>query len=143
MTPKEECEALLDALIPAAENLLRKNGQFYPIGAALTNESTISLTAVSYGDDEFPESQRVIDDLTSAHCRMAEQNEIKASGIAWDATITAPDGKKSDAILISLEHVSGYSVMVGVPYVIGVFKKVKLGELFAQSDLHNVFQAES
>ena len=143
MTPKEECEALLDALIPAAENLLRENGQFYPIGAALTNESTISLTSVSYGDDEFPESQRVIDDLTSAHCQMAEQNEIKASGIAWDATITAPDGKKSDAILISLEHVSGYSVMVGVPYVIGMFKKVKLGELFAQSGLHNVFQGES
>lgn len=143
MTPKEECEALLDALIPAAENLLRKNGQFYPIGAALTNESTISLTAVSYGNNEFPESQRVIDDLTSAHYQMAEQNEIKASGIAWDATITALDGKKSDAILISLEHVSGYSVMVGVPYVIGVFKKVKLGELFAQSGLHNVFQVES
>jgi len=143
MTPKEECEALLDALIPAAENLLRKNGQFYPIGAALTNESTISLTAVSYGDNEFPESQRVIDDLTSAHCQMVGQNEIKASGIAWDATITAPDGKKSDAILISLEHVSGYSVMVGVPYVIGMFKKVKLGELFAQSGLHNVFQVES
>ena len=139
MTPKEECEALLDALIPAAEKLLRKNRQFYPIGATLTTENTIALTSVSYGDDEFPESQRVIDDLTSAHCRMAEQKEIKASGIAWDATITAPDGKKSDAILISLEHSSGYSVMVGVPYVLGMFKKVKLGELFAQSGTHNIF----
>lgn len=143
MTPKEECEALLDALIPAAENLLRKNRQFYPIGATLTTENTISLTSVSYGDDEFPESQRVIDDLTGAHCQMAEQNEIKASGIAWDATITAPDGKKSDAILISLEHVSGYSVMVGVPYMIGIFKKVKLGELFAQRGLHDVFPMDN
>lgn len=125
MTPKEECEALLDVLIPAAENLLRKNRQFYPIGAALSTEGAISLTSVSYGEDDFPDSRRVIDDLTGAHCQMAAQSEIKASGIAWDATITAPDGKKADAILISLEHVSGYAVTVGVPY--------------AQSGLHNVF----
>ena len=143
MTAKEEYEVLLDALIPAAENLLRKNRQFYPIGAALTKENAISFTSISYGDDDFPDSQRVIDDLTCAHCQMAGQGEIKASGIAWDATITAPDGKKSDAILISLEHISGYAVMVGAPYMIGMFKKVRLGELFAQSGLHNVFPTDN
>ena len=137
MTTKEECEILLDPLLSTAENLLAKNGEFYPIGAVLSNDTVAAFTAVHSGN-ECPDSKQVIQDLISAHKQMAQKNEIKASGIAWTAVI-ASDGKKTDAIIVSLEHRDGYSVIVGLPYKIGMFKKIKFGELFAQSGNHDVF----
>ncbi|MBQ7887071.1 MAG: hypothetical protein IJ313_09290 [Clostridia bacterium] len=138
MLPKEECEVLLDALLAAAENLLRKNGEFYPIGAVMTADSDTAFTA-AHSDNEFPDSQSVIDALISSHKQMAEKNEIKASGITWNASISTPDGKQSDAIIVSLEHKDDYAVIVGLPYRIGLFKKIKFGEIFAQSGNHNIF----
>lgn len=138
MLPKEECEVLLDALLPAAENLLSKNKEFYPIGAVLTADSSPTFTAVD-SDNEFPDSQSIINALISSHKQMAEKNEIKASGIAWNAAISDETGKQSDAIIVSLEHKDGYSVIVGLPYKIGLFKKVKFGELFAQDGNNDIF----
>ena len=121
MTPKEECEVLLEALLSASENLLKKNGEFYPIGAVLTNDGSATFTAVHF-DNEFPDSQSVISDLISSHKQMAQKEEIKASGIAWNATVSS-NGKPSNAIVISLEHKEDYSVIVGLPYKIGLLKK--------------------
>ena len=137
MTPKEECEVLLEALLSASENLLKKNGEFYPIGAVLLNDSTAIFTAV-HSEDEFPNSKEVIRDLVASHKQMAQKNEIKSSGIAWNAAVTS-DGKQTDAIIVSLEHQDNYSVIVGLPYKIGMFKKIKFGELFAQNGNNDVF----
>ncbi len=138
MTPKQECEILLDALLSTAEHLLRKNGEFYPIGAVLTPDTEPAMTAVQ-SENEIPDSQSVINELILLHKQMAEKKEMNASGIAWNAGFSTLDGKKSDAIIVSLEHRDGYSVIVGLPYKIGLFKKIKFGELFAQEGKHDVF----
>ena len=138
MTPKEECEVLLDTLLTATENLLKRNKDFYPIGAVMTQEGTTTYTAI-HSDDEFPNSETVINDLITAHRKMAEKNEIKASGIAWNAAIVTFDGQKSDAIIVSLEHQGNYSVTVGLPYKLGLFKNIKFGELFAEEGKNDVF----
>lgn len=137
MSPKEECEILLDSLLSASVSLLEKNGEFYPIGAVLSNDAVATFTAVHSGN-EFPDSRQVIQELISAHKQMAQNNEIKASGIAWTAVI-ASEKEKSDAIIVSLEHRDEYSVMVGLPYKIDLFKKTEFGELFAQRGNSNVF----
>ena len=137
MTPKEECEVLLEALLSASKNLLIKNGEFYPIGAVLSNDTTVTFTAV-HSDNEFPDSKSVIRDLVSSHKQMAQKGKIKASGIAWNGTFTSV-GKQADEIIVSLEHQDDYSVIVGLPYKIGLFKKIKFGELFAQSGNSDVF----
>ena len=140
MTPKEECEVLLDALLPAAEDLLKKHTEFYPIGAVLTLDSRVSFTGV-LSDSAFPESQEVIDELIACHRQKAEHNEIKASAIAWNAVITTSDNKKSDAVIIRLEHCGDYSVTVGIPYKIGLFRKIHFGALFAEPGKHDIFQS--
>ena len=138
MTPKDQCEILLDALLNAAEALLKKNGEFYPIDAVLTTDEQVTFTAAA-SENDFPDSQSVINDLISTHKQMAETDTIRASGIAWNATITSPDGKRSDAIIVSLEHKDDYSVVVGQPYKLGLFKRIKYGEIFAQTGNHNIF----
>ncbi len=137
MTSKEESEVLLDALLSAAENLLKKNGEFYPIGAVLTYDNDVTFTAI-HPDNEFPDSKDIISCLISSHKQMAQKNEIKASGIAWNGAFSS-NGKNSDAIVVSLEHKDNYSVIVGLPYKIGLFKKVNFGELFAQNGNSDIF----
>ena len=53
--------------------------------------------------------------------------------------IASADGKPTDAIIVSLEHKEDYSVIVGEPYKVGLFKKVTFGDLFAMEGKHDIF----
>lgn len=138
MLPKEECEVLMRVLFPFAEDQLKKHREFYPFGAVMLNDGTVELTS-DYDGEEFPDSNEVIDRLIQIHKDMAHNNKIKASGIAWNASVASSDGKKSDSIVISLEHKDDYSVVVGKPYKLGLFKKFTPGALFAMEGNNNIF----
>ena len=97
MIPKEECEELLNALLPFAVNQLKKYGEFYPFGAVMCNNNEISFTAVDNGE-KYPDSTEMINRLTELHNEQAKKGEIKASGICWNATVSLENGKQSDTI---------------------------------------------
>ena len=138
MTPKEECERLLNALLPFALDQLKKHGEFYPFGAVLLNNDEISVTAVDNGE-EHPDSTYMINQLTKVHNKRAEQREIKASGICWDAKVSLENGIQSDAVIISLEHIDNYSVIIGQPYKLGFLKKLHTGSIFAHKGKQDIF----
>ena len=138
MTPKEQCEILLDKLLPFAEEQMKKHREFYPFAAVILTVDTVELTG-SYDGGEHPESKDVINDLIQIYKQLAHDGKIKASGIVWNASVTSADGKPSDAIIVSLEHKDEYSVIVGEPYKIGLFKKVTFGSLFAMEGKHEIF----
>ena len=115
MTPKEQCEVLLDKLLPFAENQMKKYREFYPFAAVILMDDTVELTG-SFDGNEHPESKDVINDLIQIHKQLASEGKIKASGIAWNASVASADGKPTDAIIVSLEHKDDYSVIVGEPY---------------------------
>lgn len=136
--PKEECEELLNALLPFAVNQLKKYSEFYPFGAVMQNNNEIILTAVD-ADDSLPDLKEAINRLTKIHNDQAGKGEIKASGICWNATVSLENGKQTNAIIISLEHRENYSVLVGQPYRIGLFRKLNLNAIFAQDGKHDIF----
>ena len=138
MTPKEQCEVLLDKLLPFAEDQMKKHREFYPFAAVLLPDDSVELTA-SYDGNEHPESKDVMNDFIQIHKQLASEGTIKASGIAWNASVASADGRPSDAIIVSLEHKDDYSVIVGEPYKIGLFKKVTFGNLFAMEGKHDIF----
>lgn len=138
MTPKEQCEILLDKLLPFAEQQMKKHREFYPFAAVLLMDDSVELTA-SYDGNEHPEPKAVLEDLKQIHKQLAVDGKIKASGIVWNAGVTLEDGKPTDAIIASLEHKDDYSVIVGTPYKIGLFKKVTFGNLFAMQGKHDIF----
>ncbi len=138
MTPKEQCEILLDKLLPFAEEQLKKYREFYPFAAVLLMDDSVELTA-SYDGNEHPESKDVIKDLLQIHKQLAAEGKIKASGIVWNASVASADGKPTDAIIVSLEHKDRYSVIVGEPYKINWFKKVTFGQLFSMKGKRDVF----
>ena len=138
MTPKEQCEILLDRLLPFAEEQMKKYREFYPFAAVLLTDGSLELTG-SYDGNEHPESKDVLEALKQIHRRLAFEDKIKASGIVWNASVASADGAPSDAIIVSLEHKDNYSVIVGEPYKIGFFKKVTFGNLFAMEGTHDIF----
>ena len=138
MTPKEQCEVLLDKLLPFAENQMKKYLEFYPFAAVILMDDTVELTG-SFDGNEHPESKDVINDLIQIHKQLASEGKIKASGIAWNASVASADGKPTDAIIVSLEHKDDYSVIVGEPYKVGLFKKVNFGNLFTMEGKHDIF----
>ncbi len=137
MDAKEECTILMNDLLSVTQHFLEKNREFYPVGAVLDENDEIIPTGVFDGND-FPASQDVINMLIKAHKDLAREKRLKVSGIAYNASVMI-SGKKTDAIIVSLEHSSGYSVTVCQPYKFTLFRKVKYGELFAQQGSHDIF----
>ena len=117
---------------------MKKHREFYPFAAVLHMDDSVVLTD-SYDGNEHPESKDVLADLIQIHKQLATEGKIKASGIVWNASVASADGKPTDAIIVSLEHKDDYSVIVGEPYKIGIFKKISFGNLFAMEGKHDIF----
>lgn len=122
---------LLNALLPFAQQMLAEHGEFYPFGSTMTVEGEIVAQGASIGE-EHPKSQPLIELLTEAYRQQALNGEIRAAGICYDVrTIPPGQTEKTDAVCLALEHQTGQSVSVFVPYKKGLFGKVKYGAIFA------------
>ena len=135
--PKEEIEALLNFLLPQAEERLNKDGEFFPYAATVAADGEVEAVATDLGDD--PD---VGDLLVALHTQLgveAAQGSIRASGIAADVTLTDPDsGETTDAVQLELDHADAEAVDIYVPYE-SAAGGVKFGELVAAEGRQPVF----
>lgn len=141
---KSESEELLNVVLPFAEELLAKYGEFFPFGAAMNPLGGISHVA-GYTGSERPPSSDVIDLLRSAFRLSGRSGEYRATALAYDVRVRAPDSDsdaKSDAVAIELDHQDSYSVVVYFPYTLpeGV---VEFGPPFAQAGSNEIFDSMS
>ena len=134
---KEDFNALLETLMPFAEEMLKKHGEFFPFGAAVNTAGEVSGHA-TYDGNETPSSEEVIAGLVQAFQTDARGGAIRATGICYDGRIVQ-DGKKVDAVIIGLEHVSGCASKTCVPYSKGLFGKYRFGDLVASFDEPKIF----
>ena len=134
---RQDYNALLEFLMPFAEQMLKKNGEFFPFGAAVSTTGELSAAA-TYDGSETPPSEDVIAMLVQGFQGQARGGQIRATGICYDGRIVQ-DGKKVDAVIISLEHVSGNATKTCVPYTKGMFGKYRFGEIIAGLDDPKIF----
>ena len=134
---REDYNALLEFLMPFAEQMLKKNGEFFPFGAAVSTEGEVQACA-TYDGNESPASEEVIALLLQGFQGDAREGKIRATGICYDGRIVQ-DGKKVDAVIISLEHASGGATKTCIPYTKSMFGKYRFGELIAGVDDPKVF----
>jgi hypothetical protein len=128
-----DLDQLLNSALAFAQLMLSKHGEFFPFGSSMKVSGEIVMDGAHTGD-EHPPSQEVIDLLTRAYKRSAEEGELRAAGICTDVRVVPP-GKshKTDAISVALEHRSGEAVTTFLPYQKGWFGRVKFGQLFASA----------
>ena len=134
---REDYNALLEMLMPFAEQMLKKHGEFFPFGAAVSATGEVGAHA-TYDGNETPASEEVIAMLVQGFQGEARGGKIRATGICYDGRIVQ-DGKKVDAVIISLEHISGSATKTCVPYTKRLFGKYRFGELIAALDEPKVF----
>src|SRR5437867_4090945 len=73
-------DELLNFLIPFAQQMLSKHGEFFPFGAMVSATGEVTAEA-AYDGDEQPPSERIIDLLTGAFRQKAAERQIRAAGI--------------------------------------------------------------
>ena len=89
------------------------------------------MTSV-YDGRETPPAQEILLALTDNMRAQAAVSEIAAAGVCVDVRISRPGAStKTDAIHCGLEHSSGESVDVYVPYRKSWFRGMQYDELFA------------
>jgi len=127
-----ELDALFNTLLPFAQKMLQKYGEFLPFGAIMSSSGEIRQVGAKIEGDDYPTSQPLLDLLTETFKKQAVKGELRAAGICYDV-LTVPPGEdqKRDAICCGLEHYSGETVDVFVPYVKATASDVQYGEVFA------------
>jgi hypothetical protein len=131
MTPKEECEVLMNALVPFAQQQLSKHHEFYPFGGTMSVDGTIARSASATGE-EHPASQPLIEMLEQGFRDGAKRRLYKATAIVVDVRVIPPGKKdKQDAVEVRLDHVSGYSVRVVFPYAFSQAGALEVAPPFA------------
>ena len=121
----KDLAALTEALVPFAQQMLRKHGEFYPFAATTDKEGAVALVAGDMGS-ERPGSAEMIAFLQGALRAQAEQGGLRACGICLNVGARLPGyADKVDAICCQLEHLDGRAVQVFVPFRKGFLGKLK------------------
>ena len=134
---RTDYNALLEFLMPFAQQMLKQHGEFFPFGAAVSAQGEVQACA-SYDGNETPASEAVIAMLVQGFQGEARAGKIRATGICFDGRIVQ-DGKKVDAVIMHLEHLSGSATKTYIPYTKGLFGGYRFGELSAGLDEPKIF----
>jgi hypothetical protein len=136
---RADLDSLLNGLLPFAQEMLKRYGEFYPFAQAVTSEGEMVALA-TYTGDEHPPSQQVIEELVTALRADAVEGRYRATGICFDVRVMPPNGApKTDAVVIALEHAAGESIEVYLPYRKKRFGRITYGELFARAAAPRIF----
>jgi hypothetical protein len=140
MNSKQDSETLMSAILPLAEKMLRRYGEFYPYGGYMKLDGTVVEVGAADPDADHPKSKDVIYLLRSSLRDMARSNQCKAVAVVFDVTVTLPNSnRRSDAIQVCVEHSDHYSAEVFFPYQL-IENELVYGETFAQQGKVEVFE---
>jgi hypothetical protein len=142
MPAKDDCNQLLNAALPFAEQMLREHGEFLPFGAQMLPDGEIVSVAVDDGEDHS-RSQNLIDALQTAYKAGAADGEFVATALVYDVRVVPPGAsEKTDAIALNLDHRDSYSVTVFFPYILKDGEP-EVGDAFASGGDYSIFPSPS
>jgi hypothetical protein len=138
---RPDLDEIMNKLIPFAQQMLAKAGEFYPFGASMRTDGQLVLNN-AYAGSEHPPSQELIGLLTAGFQQEAASGNLRAAGLCFDVRVVPPgSSEKLDAICVQLEHADGEAVRTFVPFKKSWFGKVKYGEMFASQGTPAFFRA--
>ena len=99
-----------------ARKCLDDQGGFFPFGRVLNRDGRQELQHADPGQGEHPNPADVQSLLVGLNRARALRGEIRATAVCIDAYWKYPDGRRSDAIVVELEHRDSEPFRVIVPY---------------------------
>jgi hypothetical protein len=138
--PKADCEAVMNSVLPFAEQMLTSHGEFLPFGGAMRPSGEL-VSVAGYDGDEHPQSSDLIRLIKDGFVEAARQGQFKATALVYDIRFKlASTDDKSDAIAVSLNHRDNYSIVVIFPYKIDNGTLI-VGSALAQKGEADIFFA--
>ena len=131
-TPREDMDILLDEGIEAATQFLEENGEFCPFAVVLSAGGEVRYLQCE-PDDEFTQSEGLIEITENTLKELAESGEVRATVLIADVFIHGKDESDpdTDAIRLSMEHITTGAVICYLPYTVGE-EEIVMGELVAE-----------
>jgi len=136
---KEECEALMSAVLPAAEQMLSEHQLLRPFGCTLSADDRIAQVG---GHTPAPtlDDASLIAQFREAFRDGALRGELKATALAYSAESAVPGKVASQpAVFVHLNHRDNYSIVVTFPYHFSSQGELVIEEPFANDGEHDVF----
>jgi hypothetical protein len=107
---QSDLDALLNAALPFAQQMLAKHGEFFPYGVAMTRDGQIAMIA-GYTGTEKPPSTEVLAVLYEGLRTKGQEN--RAAAVVADVRLR---GEGTDAIQVEVEHREGIALKLFLPY---------------------------
>ena len=128
-----DLDALLNATLPFAQQMLDQHGEFLPFAAAVSKDGGVTMVAGEVEGTDRPPSQEVLDTLL----RGLRESQSEYRAVALVADVLA-DG--NDAVRVELEHAQGQAITVLLPYKRKKFRRsVEYGSLAAATGRQQVW----
>jgi hypothetical protein len=122
---RKDFEALVQFLMPFAEQMLRENGEFYPFAAKMTIGDELVAFEPEV-ESEMPDPNQVLVKIATAFQGEAKDGKIRAVGSCYNGSVGA-DGQ--DAVILMLEHLTAGDLKGHVTYKKGMLGKYSFGQL--------------
>lgn len=135
-----DLQAIVDALLPLAQTLVKQHGEFFPVGASMDANGVVSLAAVQPASDQ-PSAQEVLDLLVPVLQRLARTQHARAVGICILATTRDSAGTPMSTIVIGLEHSNGESLDLLQPFEKRFLRGWRFHDLIASARPRTLFDA--
>ncbi|MBV8673101.1 MAG: hypothetical protein JOZ33_06680 [Acidobacteriaceae bacterium] len=113
---REDCNDVLNAGVSYAKRMLRRYGEFGPFGFAMNEDGEVKMEPIAQHD--MPADPAMLLDLLKQQlAERARKGKLRAAASASNVTMGKPSSEGyADAIMVDIEHESGYCVKAFVPY---------------------------
>jgi hypothetical protein len=139
ITNEKEYNSLLDALLPFAEQMLNKHGEFLPFAAVVGADGAVALVAGDIGQEQ-PKSTELVEFLFAALRKQTAEQGCTAAGVCVDVKVLDPRSQqKTDAVHFVFEHRSGEALDVFFPYRKRFLRGYQFEKPFAGTGQKRVF----
>jgi hypothetical protein len=136
---KDDCEALMSALLPVAERMLSEQRVLRPFGVTLSASDQIVQVGGSSPLSALDDAA-LIAQFRDSFRDGAARGELKATAVSYSAQSTLPgEGAAREAVFVHLNHRDKYSIVVTFPYHFGAEGELVIEEPFANDGAHDVF----
>lgn len=132
---QSDAQKLISYSVSFAEKLLLEFGEYYPFAAKVELSGDLTPFGIHEGE-EYPESQKVINELTAFLEDELNGSKIRAYCISYDVRVTNEKYSSSiDTVLISFRH-KGVKGMLNYyyPYIIDTDKKIEFKEPWGEQE---------
>jgi hypothetical protein len=116
---REDASEVLNACVSYAKKMLRRYGSFGPFGHRMNLDGIVALEVVA--QHEMPPEPALLLELLYSQLReRASKGLLLAAATASNVTMDVPSKEGFvDAVMVDIEHRSGYCAQAFIPYRIG------------------------